>query len=350
MNASAVSYPFEPLEILPDTISWTLSTLMKKLSNALFLEGLFDTLCAAGESFKHPPNSYAESMMSVLGRPLAIVQMGFSLEVANAPLKNQSTIAPLDPELDKSDITSYNFSMELGDRDNTLDGLVRYFSKKHDEHDPEACEMSSLLLFRGPQQQRQQTTPESPSRQPSLSNRITSIPQIRICKSVSQKRTTLKDRSSPLSWTRLLRCIRIPSYYCLQSPVSLSPWTVSNGVNRVSTFFRIGPLLAPGDVPAFLSGNMIINSMRRMCQIRRGGGFPMPVAVRREEWVWLQPYYLAQDDDPQKGATEYNFLDVQEEGQMRPWDGKESVPCTAAEGYLQMRRPFGVDDQSQHVG
>jgi hypothetical protein len=72
MNASAVSYPFEPLETLPDTVSRTLRDLMRNLSNALFLEGLFDTLCAAGESVKHPPNSYAESMMSVLGRPLAI--------------------------------------------------------------------------------------------------------------------------------------------------------------------------------------------------------------------------------------------------------------------------------------
>lgn len=33
---------------------------------------------------------------------------------------------------------------------------------------------------------------------------------------------------------------------------------------------------------------------------------------------------------------------------MRPWDVKDSVPCTAVEGYLQMR-PFGIDDQSQHV-
>jgi hypothetical protein len=72
----------------------------------------------------------------------------------------------------------------------------------------------------------------------------------------------------------------------------------------------------------------------------------VPVAVRKEEWVWLQPYYLPQNDGgPKKGGgeTEYNFLDVQEEGQMRPWDGKYSVPCMAVEGYLQMRRPFGVD-------
>lgn len=82
--------------------------------------------------------------MSVLGKPLAIVQMGFSLELANAPLKNQSTIAPLDPKLD---ITSYYFSMKLGDKDNTLDGLVGYFNLKHDKHEPEMFEMGSFFSY-----------------------------------------------------------------------------------------------------------------------------------------------------------------------------------------------------------
>lgn len=73
--------------------------------------------------------------------------MGFSLELANASLKNQSAIAPLDPNLDKLDTTSNKFSMKLGDKDNTLDGLVGYFSNKDEDHDPEAFEMDSFYSY-----------------------------------------------------------------------------------------------------------------------------------------------------------------------------------------------------------
>lgn len=94
-------------------------------------------------------------MMSVLGRPLAIVQMGFNLELANAPLKNQSTIAPLDPKLD---ITSYYFSMKLGDKDNTLDGLVGYFNSSTTNTNPKCSRWAHFSPISRRQQQRK-TTP-----------------------------------------------------------------------------------------------------------------------------------------------------------------------------------------------
>jgi hypothetical protein len=77
---------------------------------------------------------------------MAILQMGFSLELANAPLVNQSTIAPLESEL----ITSYNISMKLGDSDNTLDGFVGYFKLGEDAHEPTKFDMSSFFSYFAP--------------------------------------------------------------------------------------------------------------------------------------------------------------------------------------------------------
>ncbi|KAI7975129.1 hypothetical protein EIK77_002152 [Talaromyces pinophilus] len=93
--------------------------------------------------------------------------------------------------------------------------------------------------------------------------------------------------------------------------LSLPPWTVSNGIKRVSTFFRMGPLLAPGDVPAFVAGKAVKHNYQldEKNVPDTTGVIPVPVAVRKEEWVWLQPYYLqSQDDDPKKdGEAKYNF-------------------------------------------
>lgn len=128
--------------------------------------------------------------------------------------------------------------------------------------------------------------------------------------------------------------------------LSLPPWIISSGIKRVSTFFRMGPLLVPGDVPAFVMDKKVDHDYQldEKNVPETTGKIPVPVALRKEEWVWLQPFWL-QDE----GETEYNFLDVDEEAlqQTSPWNGKDNVPCTAVEDYLQMRKPFGVDGQSQ---
>ncbi|GAM41844.1 hypothetical protein TCE0_042r15282 [Talaromyces pinophilus] len=237
MNASAVSYPFEPLETLPDTVSRTLRDLMRNLSNALFLEGLFDTLCAAGESVKHPPNSYAET---------------------NASLKNQSAIAPLDPNLDKLDTTSNKFSMKLGDKDNTLDGLVGYFSNKDEDHDPEAFEMDSFYSY-----------------------------------FAASTTTTDGDPIKPIQ-TRFTP----KPYYLDPADKNL------HNANQIS-FTEAHD--ARREVIAAIMGPFVALDEKNVSDTT--GGNPVPVAVRKEEWVWLQPYYLqSQDDDPKKGGeAKYNF-------------------------------------------
>lgn len=342
MNASAaVSFPFEPPKTLPGNVNKTLSQLMAQLSKTSFLEGLFDTLCAAGESVKHPPNSYAESMMGVLGRPLAIVQMGFSLELANAPLRNQSTIATLEP---KPDITSYNISMKLGDKDNTLDGLAGYF--KLDRHDPTEFDLSSFFSYFAASTKT--GDPSNPITDPFSLTPYYLDPADAYYNANETSFANTHDAQREVIAAIVDPFVAVHAYTELLPTklLSLPPWVISNGIKRVSTFFRMGPLLVSRDVPGFVPGKAVNHDYQldEKNAPDTTGGIPVPVAVRKEEWVWLQPYW--QQDD---GETEYNFLDVEEEGQMRPWDGKDSVPCTAVEGYLQMRRPFGVDDRSQNV-
>ena len=54
-------------------------------------------------------------MLSVLGRPLALTTFGVNLELADPPLKNQSTAANT---FSPKDLTSYNVGLKIGDKDN----------------------------------------------------------------------------------------------------------------------------------------------------------------------------------------------------------------------------------------
>lgn len=63
----------------------------------------------------------------------------------------------------------------------------------------------------------------------------------------------------------------------------------------------MGPLLVPGDVPDFVPTKAVNHDYQLdEKNVPTTGGIPVPVAERKEEWVWLQPYYLQQDVEPQK--------------------------------------------------
>ena len=71
------------------------------------------------------PDSYAGFLASVVGKPLALVNMGWSLELAGPPLHNQSSSKTKDDGCNL--LRDYVFPIRLGDKDRHHDGLVGYF-------------------------------------------------------------------------------------------------------------------------------------------------------------------------------------------------------------------------------
>ncbi|EED24556.1 hypothetical protein TSTA_079120 [Talaromyces stipitatus ATCC 10500] len=317
MNASSVSYPFEPSDTLPDNVNPTLRSLMDKLKESKeskessFLEGLFNTLCAAGETVKHPPNSYAETMMSILRKPLAVVQMGFSLELANAPLANHSTIAYLRLE----DITSYNISMKLGDKTNRLVGLVGYFMQKKD--DPSSYDMNSLFSYFAPSQARGPSVSiaEFFSLEPYYLNPADyNQNEISYAQAHDNKRQVIAAIADPFV------SVHANTEMLPIKLLSLPPWTISSGIKRVSTFYRMGPLLIPGDpVPDFVEAKKVNhdNQLDEKNIPDTTGSIPVPVALNKDGWVCLQPFWQ-EGNSKDGGETEYNFLDIDGEGGQIP--------------------------------
>jgi hypothetical protein len=75
--------------------------------------------------------SYSESLASVTGRCLALVDFGVSLELAQEPRRNESTVnsTPLELPLEE-----YEFPVVMGERDQHTDGLVAYFRVLPERH------------------------------------------------------------------------------------------------------------------------------------------------------------------------------------------------------------------------
>ena len=76
------------------------------------------------------PADYAVYATAIVGKPLALVNAGFSLEVSTPPLEPQTTLPPkLDPNppTEADILFAYEFSIKIGDRDHPYDGVLGYF-------------------------------------------------------------------------------------------------------------------------------------------------------------------------------------------------------------------------------
>lgn len=98
-------------------------------SGAAYLRSFWDMVTKATESMSYPPPEYAASASAIVGRPLALVNVGFSLELATEPLVSQTALPPvgMDPPSEAKLLYGYKFPVKIGDMDRPSDGVVGYF-------------------------------------------------------------------------------------------------------------------------------------------------------------------------------------------------------------------------------
>ncbi|GIC94729.1 uncharacterized protein Aud_002058 [Aspergillus udagawae] len=79
------------------------------------------------------PSTYSQCMNSLVRRPLALVNAGFSLKLAENARQNQSMVGHQHNQPDPITLLlvegpqQYEFAVKLGDRQRAHDGLVGYF-------------------------------------------------------------------------------------------------------------------------------------------------------------------------------------------------------------------------------
>ncbi|KAH7173983.1 uncharacterized protein B0J16DRAFT_325467 [Fusarium flagelliforme] len=142
--ASPKWLPFAPdpdVQPTPDTRE--LDALISKLADPKYLLGFWGMVTTAQQKLPPAPGAYAQFLNSIVGKPLALVNTGWSVELSGPPLEIQSTQAKVvEPEraLLKSSgpndkTPHYELQLRLGNEEAGYDGLVGYFDTTNPSSD-----------------------------------------------------------------------------------------------------------------------------------------------------------------------------------------------------------------------
>ncbi|KAK3178424.1 hypothetical protein OEA41_000559 [Lepraria neglecta] len=147
--------PFDP----PAQASTLVSPQLEKLrgemtgqNGAVYLRAFCDMITKAVELMPFAPAGHAVYATAIVGKPLALVNAGFSLELSTPPLEPQTTLPPkLDPNppTEADVLFAYKFPIKIRDRDHPYHGaffhlgltpLTRDVPTEYDEGSPLSAE------------------------------------------------------------------------------------------------------------------------------------------------------------------------------------------------------------------
>lgn len=99
----------------------------------------FDMINSSIKAMPYPPTEYADFASSIVGKPLALANIGYSLELAEQPFEAQNTLPPGDniQRINPNEtLDKYKFEVKIGDYSRPFDGLVAYFDMKETPKSP----------------------------------------------------------------------------------------------------------------------------------------------------------------------------------------------------------------------
>ncbi|KAK3689754.1 hypothetical protein B0T22DRAFT_403811 [Podospora appendiculata] len=322
-----------------------LQLLVQRLGDDSFLRAFWEMIVRATGRMEPAPDAYASFSNALIGRPLALVNAGWSLELATDALGSQVvrdhelplTLLPTEGEDDKGQC--YMWGVKLGDSDRGFDGLVGYFNTREGLANEKKTGDLGLVLdtvisdF---------ATPEGAPGPPVPAKQIT-IPAF-----YESPETHLHDadgyaqrRNAHLTVVGMLVDPFAPVHaYSGVLPVRalpLPPWTWQAALVEMKAFFHAGPLVVTMDVPAVLNPEQRLRPGKEVVlpEVRKGEGAVGLPAVAGGDWAWLQPYYPASGEAGGKGGEEERYAvlplaSVDERARF------EEGPYTAIEGYVMM--------------
>lgn len=359
--------PFAPSkdESTPETRQ--LNELAMKLAEPAYLDGFWHMVVTAQQNLAAVPTSYAQFLNSIVGKPLALVNMGLSLELDGPPLVNQSTLSAVkEPErqLLKPPVSEeeedtkpyYQFQVRLGNAEAEYDGLVGYFDTTAPGTD--VLDLDTVKTFfapadvdavKGPLEPLSTENyplftafweppfPTTPPYDDNNNNKVTIEPD-----AFDDRRNShlsvfgaILDPFTPLQ-----------AYSSFLPPVSLSlpPWSWQKAMNTMTAFFHAGPLTMPvNDIPKYDPQQLLTTENARDMPQR---DLALP-SLGPGDWSWFQPYAVQDDDAAGTGGGEgdepasakFNPFGIEKRGNlMKP--GFQKGPYTAIEGFLQLRNPI----------
>lgn len=305
------------------------------------------------------PSAYGQFVNSIVGKPLALVNAGFSLELASDAKVNESTVGeqpnlPQPIELLNTSRTQYKFPFKIGDKSRPHDGLVGYFKAFNQERLKPGDELDLTKLFTTYADPNPPIQPIDHSTFPTISafwldparyfdlelgsptsSSIESMMDPPASSSYSN------DRNAQLT-NNVFGCIMDPflplhvySSILPIQPLKLPDWTWEIALKTMTAFFHFGPLLLTDDVPTYDEDHRLEPDYQ-LTPPAKDQTVPLSAikipALSVADWSWLQPY-VDEHGDPEA----FMALGL---GQLDSKPKFDKGPYTAVEGYLQMKAPI----------
>ena len=150
--------PFVPSQEVQGADVTQLDELVSRLSRPDFLKGFWYMITNALDSLPPAPNAYSQYLSSIVGKPFALVNMGWSLELDGPPLQIQATNAKIqipDRHLlpsPSNDSHTYKFQVKLGDKEREYDGFVGYFDTIKDLPKGKELDLDGIKSYFAPEE------------------------------------------------------------------------------------------------------------------------------------------------------------------------------------------------------
>ncbi|KAK7598454.1 hypothetical protein V3481_000080 [Fusarium oxysporum f. sp. vasinfectum] len=324
-----------------DAGTYQLSKLLDQLSpevdtDGTYLQAFFDMINGAIQNMPFPPSSYSAYANAIVGKPLALVNAGWSIELAQPPLEPQFDSISSRPDTWKGELERYGFKLKIGDAARNFDGVVGYFLSSNaaapgsngNIPDPQpVTEWDTLFTYFPPEGKSQKGVQGIyPDNYPVLNPYYLHPEPEKTANIVEAKNrkylvtSLLVDPYTPIhgySPTLPTKSLTLPD------------WAVKVAMDKMHAFFHLGPSLVTADVPLTYSEANAINPDKTP-----KNAVGLPVSGSKGTWTWLQPY--AQDgfaDDGTELPAEYATMGVNVDvGSVK----FKPAPYTLLEGYLQL--------------
>ncbi|KAI0190073.1 hypothetical protein EV127DRAFT_340386 [Xylaria flabelliformis] len=340
-----------------------LDELVRKLGDRDYLHGFWVMISVAIQNMPPSSSAYAQFLGSIVGKPLALVNMGVSLELEGPALTNQSTNVAdgnKNPEIyllaDDGPIgsNSYELQVKLGDKFREYDGLVGYFDTiaqptKEDYGKELVLDQVNTYFFNeyqgGPPVEKSLRPIDAKSypklkpywippfphkAQGSGGYKPPYISPDEYVNKGQEKMTvfgTILDPFTP---------VHAFSSFLPAKSLQLQPWTWQDAMQNITAFFHAGPLTVTNDVGGYDDQHPLTTKTMKYTPVRN---VALP-SLGAGDWSWLQPFV---SPDAASELPVFNAFGIEKKGNvMSP--GFEKGPYTALEGFLQLRRPIMVRD------
>ncbi|KAK7413169.1 hypothetical protein QQX98_007948 [Neonectria punicea] len=342
-----------------------LEKLLETLKDKDYLQAFIRMITEAMKHSLPAPGAFSEFMSAVVGQPLALVNMGWSIELAVDAYTSHASLGGTDmrkrllPDPAREDEQTpeselYKFQVKLGDEKKAYDGLVGYWDAKRGPETGDALNLETLFTY--------YTIPvkgQDPKNDPRKKINHTNYPKF--------KPYYLGPTKTQPAKLEIQHCRKLAVFGAIIDPftaihgyssilpvreLKLTPGMWQKAFRNMTAFFHMGPLIVTKDLvmpTAAVAPPAKAKVPAGDVEDPATGEKPTPPKVRLPtnslaQWEWLQPHVVGNDPFPKSVQVErFDVAPVDQKPRLEP------NPYTAIEGYLHLKGPKAAEKPPSEV-